>query len=331
MATPTFNPADPATYSSFVPQNQGGSSSTQTPPTAPVVPTAPSGFVSSSGTAKKQFVKNSVDLASAMQRFNLNQPATQNQTANPSDDFTTALDKLSQTSDMASKALIASIKAKSQQQKNTETQDFEDLKRGMALLGVEQNLPQEAMVGRYTKIKNDFNAKIASIDSEEVRALIDAEQARSEKNLSLLKQKMDYVKQLKREKLQALSDMYEQMNTENKIADVQAEQIYDTMQTLGASDKEAFISAVADRFGIPVPALVTALAKVKETKAKKTGTTSSKSKKRYTATNIPDSIYESIASDIATYDDLTREELYAAYPEVSTAYLNTLFTQLGSE
>lgn len=263
---------------------------------------APNGFVGSSSTAKKQFMKNSGALAGALQKFNLNDTGTTTagtESETPSDPFTVALDNLSKNQDNASKALIASIQAKSQQQKNTETQDFDELKRGMALLGIEQNLPQEVAMGRYTKIKNDFNAKITQIDGEETKALLDAQNARDEKNLSVLKQKMDYVKQLKRDKIQALKDVYDQMHTESNIADIQSEQIYDTMQSLNTADREAFLHAVAEKYNIPVPALVTALSKQKDAKAKKsgkgTGGTSGTSK--FTTTQVESSMKAKTGED----------------------------------
>lgn len=251
--------------------------------------TTPQGFVGSSSSAKKQFMKQSSNLASIMQQFNLNETPNANTETTaeaPTDAFTIALDKLTKNQDAASKALISGIQAKAQQQKNTETQDFEDLKRGMALLGIEQNLPQEVAIGRYTKIKNDFNAKISRIDAEETKALMDAQLARDEKNLSLLKQKMDYVKQLKREKLEALKDVYDQMNTEGKIADIQAEQIYDKLQTLGSADKETFLHAVADKYNIPVNALITSLATIKEKKAKGTGKSGGAKGVKFTASQV---------------------------------------------
>lgn len=50
----------------------------------------------------------------------------------------------------------------------------------------------------------------------------------------------------------------------------------------------------------------------------------------YTATTIPNDIRESIIYDLRNNPDVTKDELYEYYPEVSTSYLNTLHNQIIS-
>lgn len=286
MVTANFNPADPSTYSSQEPTVNVGNLPSDTPtPTVPDVAEVPvvqeststptqqgGGVVVSSAPAEMQFAQNSAALQQMLN--NLGQGIGEVKPFDEktySDPFTQSLDKLAKTSDESAKALIATIQAQKMQQKFDLTKTYDNYKRGLQLLGIQHNEAQftpDQLYGKVLAAENEFQQKINRLDAEEAKALMDAKLAREEKNLSFLKEKMNYIKQIKKEKNDALKDLYERMSMETKIADIQAGQIYDQLQKLPASQKESFLSGVASRFGIPLATLVQAVANEKTDRAK---------------------------------------------------------------
>jgi len=264
-----------------------------------------SNTVVSSNDSRNQFIRNSADLGSMLSRYypqnqqnqnnNTNtptpggssgssnapsSPGANNQNAtidNYSDPYTQALDKMKANQDVATQNLINTIQAKRANRGNEITQSYERYKQGLMLLGVQSENIQSSpdiVMGNIQQAENARIAKLQELDQEEATALLEATMAKDEKDFKLLKDRMDYIKEIKRERINTLKDSYDTMKYEQGIGEMQAEQIYTQLNTLSGDKKEQFLQAVADRFGIPVGAIVAGVAKIAE--AKKKGTSGGK-------------------------------------------------------
>ncbi len=252
--------------------------------------------VVSSGSSRKEFLGNSVDLTRMLGNFgagqnqqnqqnqqngqnnntNTNQNNNDNATIDTvSDPYTQQLDKLKANSDAATQNLIATIQARRQGRENDVNKEMERYKSGLQLLGIQSGeieTAPEMVMGKVQQAENARVAKLQELDQQEATAMLEAKMAMDEKDFSLLKDRMNYVKELKKERLNTLKDNFDMLKAEQGIADIQAEQIYNQLGSLNSSQKQQFLQGIADRFGIPVGAVVAGVAKVAEAKAKKSKT-----------------------------------------------------------
>lgn len=230
--------------------------------------------VTSSG-AKTEFTRNSADLAKLLAQLNPPKPAGQTEDATIetySDSYTDLLDKMSAKSDAATKALISSIKAKSSR-REAETRDmYDSYSRALHGLGIQQNRAQstpELLAGQITKINMDKMKKLEEYDAEETKAIMDAQQAQLDKDFKTLREKMDYIKEIRKQKGEELKALYDRMNYEEKISEIQAERIYSGLQNLGVAEKEIYLQKVADQLNVPYASLANAVYNVHTARAKK--------------------------------------------------------------
>lgn len=219
------------------------------------------------GPAKTALSNYSGQLSGFLNELNSTQGATSTRenpdTAALSDPFIQQLEKHKQTSDDATKMLISTIQAATQNQKGELAKTYDSYKRGLQLLGIQHNQAQftpDLLAGHILEAQNEYRTKVSALDAEQAKELMDAKVAQDNSDLSTLKQKMERVKQIKQEKNDALKDLYDKMSTEQKIGDIQAHTIYDQLQKLNASEKEIFLQAVAKKYGIPLQTLVQSVA-----------------------------------------------------------------------
>jgi len=263
--------------------------------------------VVSSGNSRNQFMKDSNDLGNMLSRYypqnqqnnnnNNNNtptpggssgssnapssPGANNENAtidNYSDPYTQALDKMKANQDVATQNLINTIQAKRANRGNEITQSYERYKQGLMLLGVQSENIQSSpdiVMGNIQQAENARIAKLQELDQEEATAMLEATMAQDEKDFKLLKDRMDYIKEIKRERINTLKDSYDTMKYEQGIGEMQAEQIYSQLNTLSGDKKEQFLQEIANRFNIPVGAIVAGVAKVAEAKKKAAGSGSS--------------------------------------------------------
>lgn len=231
----------------------------------------PSALVATSTPAKKEGLKYSQQLTSML--GNLGQGLQQTQATDYSaDPFIRQLEQHKATSDDATKMLISNIQASAQAQKADLSRTYEDYKRGLQLLGIQHNEAQftpDLLAGHITQVQNEYQGKLSQLNAEQAKLLMDARKAQADNDLSTLKEKMERMKELDNEKRDALKDLYDRMNTEQKIADLQAGIVYDELQKLGENEKEVFLQELSKRYGIPLNTLVASIAK--EAEARKTG------------------------------------------------------------
>ncbi len=246
-----------------------------------------------------------------------------------SDAYTQQLDKIAATSDKATQNLIATIKASRANQGRDINEQYDRLKSGLFSLGVSTgqiNFTPELVYGKVNAAENTRLAKLQDIDQKEATALIDAQQASEDKDLSLLKEKRTYIDSLKQTRLDLLKKSYDTLSAESGIAKLEATSIYDAMQPLNADQRAKYLQAVSQKYDVPLITLQAALNAEQASRQKKAKSTSGNtSGKNYTATNIPDTVLGDLTYDLKNKTDKTVQDFYAAYPEVSTTYLNSLY------
>ncbi len=242
-------------------------------------------LVTTSDTSRKNFSKNSAGLDSMLNRFGLAGPVDPNAPTDPNatdptktavpdinsttDPYISGLNSLAASSDKSAQILIKNIQANKQRQTNKLDKEFGDYKGGLQLLGIQTNAAAatpELLAGHIHQAEQEHQDKLAELDSELAKTLAEADQARNEKKFSVLKEKMDYIKQLKSDQINTLKDLNDTLSANQKNAAIEAHEIYDSFNTLsdvpgpdGMSDKERFLQALSRKWKIPVTSLVTAL------------------------------------------------------------------------
>lgn len=227
-----------------------------------------SNITSTSGPARMQFSKDSMALDNALKMFNVgtSQPQDPNKPVDPNvvnDPYMASLDAMAARSDASINMLIKTIQGAKQRSANKVNADYENYKGGLQLLGIQHNEAQSSpdlLMGHIKEAENQHQAKLQELDSEEAKALLEADMARKDNDFKIVKEKMDYVNQLKKDKIEELKNYHSTISDQSKTAGIEAHDIYDTLNTLADSEKEQFIQAVAKKFNLPLGSLVTALA-----------------------------------------------------------------------
>lgn len=238
----------------------------------------------STGSIHTDAAKNSATLDTALRNFNANYqsptaPVNPNTETDPNadtagvditdastDPFIQQLNNMSARSNDSTKMLIQTIQANKVRQANAVNKQYENYKSGLQLLGIQSGdatATPDLVAGHIQEAATEQEQKISDLDTEETKALMDAENARADNDFKVLQDKMDYVKQIKQDKAQALKDYNDALTKSvtdgDKIAQSVAHDVYDTLQTLDDTDKETFLTTLATKFNIPAGSLVTAL------------------------------------------------------------------------
>jgi hypothetical protein len=266
MPTPSLGTQASAT--SFYPNL--GNADSAFPNAAPVVtPPVSNNVVTTSSTAKNEFNTHSNTLDNML--ANLNQtPTKSSNTAtvgNTNDAYTQMLDRTSQNSDLATKALIGTIQAGRANSANRLNTEYNNYKSGLQLLGIQHNDAQatpDLLMGHIQQAENEHQAKIQQLDVETNKALMDAKVAKDNGDLAVLKEKMSYIKDLNQQKQDYLKNIADQMGAETKIADNIVGGVYTELNKLAPADKEKYLQAVASKYNISLGSLVKAMTTEKE-------------------------------------------------------------------
>lgn len=204
------------------------------------------------------------------------------------DPYMDQLNAMSARSNASTKMLISNIVAQKTNQANTINKQFENYTRGLQLLGIQQNSAQSSpdlLMGHIQDTENQHMEKINALNSEEAKALMDAENARADNNFKLLQESMAHYKDVQTAKATALKEYNDALTNQPKVAAIAAHDIYATMNTLDDADKETFLIAVAKKFNLPLASLTTALVdekKLQDAETLKTENTQSIIDKRET-------------------------------------------------
>lgn len=237
-------------------------------------------LTSTSGSSRNTFTQNSSDLSKAEQMLGISStpPSPQgNQTTPPpptdgsdsqgvqvtqADPILSGLDTLKTANDNATNSLISTTQAAYQNKLNTLDKEFESYKGGLQLLGIQTNQAQaspDLLLGHIHQAALDQMDKVNALKSEEAKTIMDAKTAQANNDFKTLQDKMTQLKEIQTAKSQAVKDINTTIADQSKTATIEAHDIYDTLNTLGDEDKEAFIQAVANKFNLPLTSLVTAL------------------------------------------------------------------------
>lgn len=239
-----------------------------------------------SGPVRKEFTDLSNDLSGIQFK---NQTNTQTKDKLPtygsfSDEYTKALDALGAKSTASTKALISSIQAQRAMRANEINSLSDNYARGLQLLGIQKNEAQstpELLLGRIKSAENERLQKIQNLDIEENKAILDAEEAQSKNQVGLLKEKLDYIKQLRKDKqdeLKAIADEsrahLDTVNKEVSLMENYASQIISQISGLKGEAKSAAIQAIADKFGVSPESVILAASGYSQKKADKASSSS---------------------------------------------------------
>ena len=226
-------------------------------------------LIVTSGSIQKQFSTDTMNLADI--QFQKTQPAPTQPLpsyGNYSDQYTKSLDALGVTSDATTKALINSIQAQRANRANEINNLAGNYERGLQLLGIQKNEAQstpELLMGRISEAENQRISKIQQLDVEENKAILDAKQAQQENNVRLLKEKMDYIRQIRKDKqdeIKAAADEatqhLEKINKEVSLMSGYASNIISQISGLQGDAKMKAIQAIADKFNVSPEAVILA-------------------------------------------------------------------------
>lgn len=185
------------------------------------------------------------------------------------------LDAMSVRSNDSTKALIANIQAIRARQGAAIDTQYKNYESGLQLLGIQTNQAQvtpDLLASHISQAETEHLTKISDLDNQEVAALADAENARANNEFKTLEDKMSYVKDIQKQKTQALKEYQDALTTQSDKAQKQgdatakviAPDIYTTLQTLDSADQEPFLVSISQKFNVPLTSLVTALVPEKE-------------------------------------------------------------------
>lgn len=251
---------------------------------------APTNQIISTGSKpKKEFAKNSQAVTQMISSNSATpmQPYQQGQDQKDmfkfmntySDPYTQMLDRISAKSDQATKNLISTIQAQKANRANTVNQEADRLKQGLMSLGVSTGnveFTPDLVYGNIAQAENARMSKLQELDRDEATALLEATQASEEKDFKLLRERMDYIKSIKKSRLDLLKESSDILSYENKIGEQQATRIYDELQKLPEAQKLQFLQQVATQFDIPLTALTSQVNEITRDRTKASGTGSGK-------------------------------------------------------
>lgn len=221
-------------------------------------------IITTAGPATNSFNQYSGNLNNMLTSLGGGLPGDNLNVGNVNDAYTQMLDRVSRGEDASTKAMIGTIQAQRANRGNEINTQYEGYKRGLQLLGIQQNEAQatgDLLMGHIQQAENEQRAKIQNLDVEVNKALMDAEQAKNKKDLATLEAKMAYVDKLKAEKRDYLKNIAEQMSAGSNIADSVIAGSYAEYAKLSPTDQQKYIQHVAKSFGIPVTSVQAAIEK----------------------------------------------------------------------
>jgi len=141
------------------------------------------------------------------------------------DQYTDMLDQMKKTSDLASKSLISTIQASRANQRNLVNEEADRYKRGLEALGMETGTSKylpEIQAGKMSSAESSHQAKLQTIESEYLKALTDAQLAKDKGDMEIFKEKVNYARQLKQDKVDELKNYYDTIATQSKVSEFTA-------------------------------------------------------------------------------------------------------------
>lgn len=295
-------------------------------------PVGTNNAIVTSGSARRATAQATGELNTMMSNLGnvTNTPPT-TQTANQTgtaqqaqavDPYTQSLDRIAATSDNATKALIASINAERSNQRNAVDKSYGDYEKGLQLLGIQHDTAQSSpdlLSGHILAAENAHQQKLQDIDVKINKALMDANEASAKTQSGVVKEKMDYVKELVKERNNSLKDQYDQLKATKGISDLEAESIYGELNKLPSQYKLEFIHQVANKFNIPVSRLTQSLADfhvkqqtqaIKLAKSMKTGSGGTSKNKLGNASIALDGLKDKTTGKVPVDDWIKQRDAY---------------------
>lgn len=285
--------------------------------------------VATSSSSRTNFTQNSADLDAAMAKLN-GVPTNDNPTVDgstttttdtsTSDPFIQGLTRLSQNSDAATKALIASTQAAYQNNVNKVTSQYANYKAGLQQLGVETGSAEatpDLLAGHIQQAANDEMAKINDLQVKESKTLIDAKNAKDKEDFTTLDKTMTYHKQLQTEKSTAIKNMYDSITNSVKLGEAQidpttAETMYKELMKLNGTDKTKLLQAIGEKYNMNPLTVIPTLVQIdnKQAKATKVSTNAGGVTKDY-----QQQVSQNLATQVDANDHVTSDIYKQAFKD----------------
>lgn len=162
-------------------------------------------------------------------------------------------------------------------QKTALEEKFNKYKAGLESLGIQSGLSRYAPGLQADKLINADKAEaeaLQTIQEKEDFAIAKAKQARLDNDAKTLKETVDEIRQIKKDKADELQRQLNKRTQDITVANSIATQAYKQLQSMPADQKEEYLNALADQNNIDVGTLVAALAKEQDDQYKFRLTTS---------------------------------------------------------
>lgn len=295
-------------------------------------------MITSSYSSKMNFLKNVNQLSQLMNTGQIQDTISKMPTIDGDykDQYTMSLDNLAQRSDDSTKRLISSIQAQRQMNQNAINDSYDRYKRGIQLLGIqggEQAFAPDLLSGKILQAENAQQMKIQQLQTEELKAIMDADDARINNNFKLLQEKMDYIKQLRTERKDAIKDIYDQQINNYKIDEMERQRAndlvasyYDDYASVPEANKVNYIQSISQNLGINPAYIVNSLALEKQARDAKAIKSSSKLSSGGSSVSYTNSELKKLRQ--ANIDPSNTEEadefLYTSDAEKKTKFFNDI-------
>lgn len=236
-------------------------------------PTGPA--IISTNDVHRQGVKDSADLNTLMNGLRLGNPNSNTNTNETtptknvnSDSFLQGLKSLQTTQDQSTQLAIKNLQATYERNVNAENNKSDNYSRALQGLGIQTNEAQstpDLLAGHLTSAANDHLVKLQDLDSKLTDAISKATLAQSTNDFKTLNDQMTYIKQLKAEQRQTITDANSAIVNSAKRASAEidpttAKTFLDAMNTISnPDDQKTFINAIAQKYGLSPVTVVTSL------------------------------------------------------------------------
>ena len=302
-------------------------------------------MVMSSSQANQEVAGYSQELSNALTNFQ--QQDIQFDEASYSDPMTEMFDQMFQTGNMMTKKVISNIQRNRQNRENEMKNQTEIYKRSLMGLGIQSGKAEyapELLLGQMQEVENALQRNLTDLDMEESMALMEAQQAQQESNFRLLRERMEYVREIKREKENELINYYQRLQAQQGIAEITAQQAIGQFEGLRGEEREIFLEQLSRQSGVPIGSLAQAMVTERQrlddeafARAKaRQGTSGSSSSIRFTSSqksqllSLP-GMNAQLIDEIETFYGMYGAEGINAMPNLTDAQKQGVITTLWDE
>lgn len=179
-----------------------------------------------------------------------------------------SFDRLSKNMDESSRNLLGTISSTYSQRRADQAESDRKYQKGLEVLGIKSGMsqyaPQESL-GLMNEAEKKSHKNLLAIDAEENKARMDADAAKADKDYKTFTDRVNLIKDLRQQKAQALKDLADKSQQPFDLLSKQSDamekiggSIYDELDGLSATEKAKKAQEIADRFHVPIQAVISA-------------------------------------------------------------------------